>query len=53
MKLAELLKLLATQDEGKNVLIAGQELLSVEIADKYISFRPKEKKHFDTGWDPK
>lgn len=51
MKLKDLLQLLASQDEGKDVLVNGQGLLSVEIAEKYINFRPKEKKYVDTGWD--
>lgn len=53
MKLKELIQLLSSQDEGKDILVSGQGLLSVEIADKYINFRPREKKYIDTGWDPK
>ena len=53
MKLKDLLQLLSSQDEGKDLLVNGQGLLSVEIAEKYINFRPKEKKYVDTGWDPK
>lgn len=53
MKLKELMQLLSSQDEGKDILVTGLGLLSVEIAEKYINFRPKEKKYIDTGWDSK
>lgn len=53
MAIKELIQLLSGQDEKKDILVTGLGLLSVEIADKYINFRPKEKKYIDTGWDPK
>lgn len=53
MKLEELLKLLLTQDATKNVFVNSQQLLSVEIADGYINFRPKEKQRVNDDWSPK
>ncbi len=53
MKLGELLDLLATQDREKDLLVNSQQLLSVEIAAKYINFRLKAKVRADDDWSPK
>jgi hypothetical protein len=53
MKLDELLKILSGQTVDKDILVNSQQLLSVEIADKYINFRPKEKQRAYDDWSPK